>query len=170
MAPYIHFKTGETINYNGQKAVVVEAHSYSSYITIEVNGEKITVDRNDLFGMNNAKNYYDERIADCDERIERNWGIIKLAEKVYDACANVIKACRKGMARILAELNVKSADNITDISKRKEYLSLSDEKAYNKVLKNRASADIMSAAIDTGSVCSTKMNLINQQAVVEYFT
>lgn len=163
------FETGETINYNGQKAVVVESHSYLSYITIEVNGKRISVDRNDLFGMNDMKKYYDDRMDYCDKRIARNWEIIKQSEKEYDFGSELIKKCRNGMARILADLKVKSVDEITDASKRKEYLSLSDQKAFAKTLKNSASSSIMSAAIDTGSVCTEKMNLINQQALIEHF-
>ena len=163
------FHRGDTINYNGQNAVVVRNPIYSKMITIRVDGKEISVDRNDLFGMNDMKKYYDDKLAACDERIERNWKTIKQSEKEYSFGSELIKKCKNDMAKILADFNVKSVDEITDVSKRKEYLTLSDRKAFGKTLKNRASSSIMSAAIDTGCVCSEKMNYINQQALIEHF-
>ena len=64
----INFSTGEHVQYQGNDAVILSNNHNTHSLTIRLeNGEIVTVDKNDLFGMN--KNLFEGCINDCKTRI-----------------------------------------------------------------------------------------------------
>lgn len=111
--------------------------------------------------------YYDSVIDSCDERIEKNKETIKEKNSLWSFAKKAIKAAKNAMHSILSKCGVSSYKQINDPQMQKEYLSHLNDKSSYRMLQIGASADILHAAIDTGSACSTKMNAINNKAIGE---
>ena len=161
----------QTCIYNGQIATVVATTPNSNFITIEVNGVKFFVNKNDLFGMNirnEVNEYYEEQIANCDEQIARNAQIIEENEDLWTKCSKSIKEFIKMMAQILSDSGVSDYKELTDENQKVKYANLVTQKRGTRSSQLRASADIISAANDTVSCASHKRNLVNQQYVSNY--
>ena len=159
------FNTGEIIKYQGKEARVVSSHSYSSQITIEVDGKMITVNRNDLFGMNDIRPDFEGQIAQYDEQIEKNKEQIKLSDAIWNAAKQTIKTCRDQMWSLLSDAGVKSYSQITDAEVRAQYAELYEQKGGARSAQIKAVSDIIHASNNTASVAIDKMNLTNQQYV-----
>lgn len=164
----IHFNAGEKINYKGENAVVVSDNFGSSSITICVDGKQISVDRNDLFGMNKDNSYFQKRIAQCDARIAKFQKTIDFFNKLWSAAKEAAKDCRRQMASILSAFKATNYKQIDDKEQRDAYLALMGQNYDAKRTMNRASSSVISAAIDAGSECFAKGNLLNQQALYEH--
>lgn len=160
-----NFKNGETVNYNGKEATVVNTHSYSNYLTILVDGKQITVEKNDLFGMNKSNKHFDRLIDSCDEQIAKNKSIINDAKLNWAAAVNTIKSCREQMHGILKSSGVSTFSQITNDEQRAQYLKLKNDRGDARSVQIRASADIINAAHSVGSAALSKMNFLNQQAI-----
>lgn len=111
--------------------------------------------------------YYDSVIDSCDERIEKNKETIKEKKNLWSWAKNAIKVAKNAMHSILSKCGVSSYKQINDPKMQKEYLSHLNNKSSYRMLQIGASADILYAANDTGSACSTKMNAINNKAIGE---
>ena len=159
------FNTGETINYNGKEAKIDSSYSYSSQIRIEVDGKIVTVDRNDLFGMNKNRPDFEEQIAACDEQIEANKERIKNCDLIWNTAKRTITSCRDQMWALLSKAGVQSFSQITDEEVRAQYAELYGQKGDARSLQIRAVSDTINAANNTASVAIDKMHLVNQQYV-----
>ena len=76
-----------------------------------------------------------------------------------------IKAIRNQMQGLLTAFGVSTVTQLADIEKAK-YLALRDDKTSQRLLQIRASSNIMSAAINTSSVCSHKQDLLHTSALL----
>lgn len=111
--------------------------------------------------------YFDKVIDSCDERIKKNKETIEEKKTLWSWAKNAIKKARDAMHSILSKCGVNSYKKISDPAKQKEYLSHLNDKSSYKMMQIGASSDILHAAFDTGSACSTKMYAINSQAIGE---
>ena len=166
----------ETVTYDGKEVKIITAQSWSNLVTIEVDGQTRVVNKQDPLFNNyfednssyqNTSSYYSKQLASYDRRIESNKEKIKKSNAIWAFAKNAIKKCRTGMNTILSEHNARNLNDIDDESARKEYLSLMSDKSNARKAQLRASADVLSAAIDTGSACSGKHNVLNQLAIFE---
>ncbi len=161
---YISFKYGDTVNYNGQEAKIVSHNQSGNFLRIEVDGKIITVDKNDLFGMNtDYESDYDRQVANYNERIEENKNKIEHFQQLWYAAKDSIKLAREKIDNLFDSLGVTNVSQITNADKKKEYKSLKQERYDARMTQIRASADIIGTANDTVSLAINKGNLQNQQ-------
>ena len=160
------------VYYNGQVATIVAHTPNSQFITIEVNGVKISVNKNDLFGMNNLEEvnkYYDEQIAYYDEQMKKNEETIDANKSLWTACKNAIREGKQLLASILNELGVQDFSQITDKEQKQRYQDTVAKNSTARSTQLRATSDIISAANDTCSCATSKINLVNQQYIANTF-
>lgn len=161
---YISFKYGDTVKYNGQEAKIVSHNQSGNFLRIEVDGKIITVDKNDLFGMNtDYESDYDRQVANYNERIEENKNKIEHFQQLWYAAKDSIKLAREKIDNLFDSLGVTNVSQITNADKKKEYKSLKQERYDARMTQIRASADIIGTANDTVSLAINKGNLQNQQ-------
>ena len=160
----VAFKYNEEVKYKGQHAVVINNNTGSSYITLRLDdGTYVTVNRNDLFGMNED---IQERIDECDERIAKNFEKIKQFKLDWNEARDLSSLLSKQMNSILRAFHAINAGDIRDAKKQDEYFALREQRTDAILARNRATSGIISAAIDTGSECTNKLSLINQQSLL----
>lgn len=160
---YISFKYGDTVNYNGQEAKIVSHNQSGNFLRIEVDGKIITVDKNDLFGMNtDYESDYDRQVANYNERIEENKNKIEHFQQLWYAAKDSIKLAREKIDNLFDSLGVTNVSQITNADKKKEYKSLKQERYDARMIQIRASADIIGTANDTVSLAIDRGNLQNQ--------
>ena len=158
------------VYYNGQVATIIAHTPNSQFITIEVNGNKISVNKNDLFGMNKLEEvnkYYDEQIAYYDEQMKKNEETINANESLWTACKNAIREGKQMMDSILDNLGVQDFSQITDKVQKQRYQDLVDKNSTARTQQLGAVAAIFHAAISTGSAASGKMNATNLKYLAE---
>ena len=159
-----NFQNGETVNYNGKSATVCSAPIAGASITIEVDGQIIRVDKNDLFGMNKDlkenTTLLDSQIEGCDKQIEENKSIIAKCNILWDAAKKEIKSIRSQMSALLSSFGAATVSQLDDAGKA-QYKALREDRVSQRQVQIRASSDIMSAAINTSSVCSYKQDLVH---------
>ena len=167
MAPNVDFKTGDTVNFYGHNAIVSEAHYYSDTVTIIVNGKEYSVNKNDLFGMNNHKNdyYFDERIENYNEQIENNKETIKEQNTLWALAKAKIKECINQMSSILRSAGVTNGSQISDEKQKAQYDAFRDSRIDARSKQIRATAEIMNAANNTATLALNKMNVTHQKAL-----
>ncbi len=160
----VNFKYGETINYNGKSARIVSQNLTGSYLRIEVDGKIITVDKNDLFGMNkSAISGLDRQIEVYDEQIKENKNLIKYYNEIWYTAKSGIKEARNKMASLLDSIGVTNAFQITNAEHKKEYAALRKERCDARMTQISASANILSTANDTVSLALHKGDLQSRQ-------
>lgn len=159
-------KPGDTVNYLGKQGKFLGENYSGSGIKIVIDGKVVVVDPNDLFGMN-EKIDFSSQIALYDKEIEENKTIIKENKTLWEAAKKTISFCKEQMALILSDSNVSTIDGITDSELRQEYFALKEQRYNARSAQIHATSTILTAAIDTGSACSSKINCINQQAIYE---
>ena len=166
MAPNVDFKIGEQVTFNGKKAVVSESHIYSDTVTIIVDGKEYSVNKNDLFGMNEKKNeyFFDRQIDFYDKQIEQNKETIKEQNTLWARAKDKIKSCREQMASILHLAGVSIASQINDESQRAQYYALRDSRMDARLEQIGATAEIMNAANNTATLAFNKMNISHQKS------
>ena len=152
-----NFQTGEIVNYDGKLAKVCDTGFGTSTITIEVDGKCISVDKNDLFGMNEnleTSSVLDNQIANCDEQIEDN---------LWQQAKDEIKSLRNQMQALLSSFGVSLVTQLDEPNKA-QYKALRAERVNQRLVQIRATSDIMTAAHNTASVASYKQDLVNTKA------
>ena len=166
MAPNLDFKIGEQVYFNGQKALVSEAHFYSDTVKIIINGKEYSVNKNDLFGMNNNKNeyYFDRQIDYYNEQISQNKERIEEQNTLWARAKDKIKSCRQQMASILHLAGVSIASQINDEIQKAQYYALRDSRMDARLEQIRATAEIMNAANNTATLAFNKMNISHQKS------
>ena len=159
-----NFQQGETVLYNGKFATACEAPFAGSTLTIEVDGKCISVDKNDLFGMNKdyTQNALDRHITQCDEQIAENKSIIKEANARWDLAKEQIKFLRGQMNSLLRSFGATTVGELGE-AEQAQYKALRADRMSQRSVQIRATSDIMSAAINTASVASSKQNFLNAQ-------
>ena len=161
-----NFQTGETLNYNGKQATVCDTGFGTSTITIEVDGKCISVDKNDLFGMNNDlqnTSILDSQIESCDEQIAKNKSIIENSKQLWNNAKEEIKSLRNQMQMILNSFGVSLVTQLDDANKA-QYNALRSQRVNQRLVQIRATSDIMTAAHSTASAASYKQDLTNTKA------
>ena len=167
MSTSINFKAGEHVLFNGKSAIVKESHSYSEFVTVVVDGKEYTVNKNDLFGMNNSKNdyFFDRQISAYDKQIQQNKEIISEQNTLWALASAKIKNCRQQMASILRSAGVSVASKIDDETQKAQYYALRDNRRDARSVQIRATSEIISASNSTASAALGKMNVTNQKAL-----
>ena len=162
-----NYQTGEHVNYNGRDAVVISNNYSSRSITIEVDGKRITVDRNDLFGMNKdiSSSYYDSQIANLDKSIEKKQAQIEENKTLWSIATKKIHDCRLLMRSILNEFGVSSFKQLTDENAKKQYSLAMTDKTSARSVQIGASSDIISDAHSAGSDILYRGTLLNEQSI-----
>lgn len=163
----VTFKYGEKVNYDGKVAEVVFASSYSDKITIKLeDGTFLSVNKNDLFGMNNnVQSDIEARLASYDEQIAKNKSFIKECQQLWTSAKEGIKKTKNEMNSYLASLGVTHAFQITNADQKKEYKAMRAKCSDFRSEQIRASANILHTANDTVSSVIDKGNLQNIQNI-----
>ena len=161
----VTFKYGEKVNYDGKAAEVVFASSYSDKITIKLeDGTFVSVDKNDLFGMNNNVQPDIKACLDSyDEQIAENKSFIKECQQLWTSAKEGIRKTKDEMNSYLASLGVTHAFQITNADQKKEYKAMRAECSDFRSEQIRASADILHTANATVSLAIDKGNMQNMQ-------
>ncbi len=134
----------EYVLYQGQKVKVLEQNHAKRTITIEYNGQIITVNSNDLFGINNNDcsgestdyvsshvGWLQKRIGFLDERMESNG-------KLFLTSLENIKDYRHQMLKFLCYHNVDDYKKLTSKKAKDTYLAMLNESNNCKKDKNSA--------------------------------
>lgn len=166
---------GDKVEYNGRIATV-ELYSPTKHtITIECNGEKITVDANDIHGRNsnitsNSSDYYTSRINEYDERIAENNETIKKKKRIWSFATKAKRKVAEKIHSLLRSIGVINGTQIKDQKEMAEYQSYVNEKNGYRLMQLRASADIQSTCLDSLSACTSKKYLTGSQMVAEHMS
>ncbi len=161
----VTFKYGEEVNYDGKSAEVVFASPYCDKITIKLeDGTFVSVNKNDLFGMNNnVQSDIETRMNSYDEQIAENKSFIKECQQLWASAKEGIKRSKEEMNSYLASLGVTHAFQLTNADQKKEYKAMRAECSDFRSQQIRASADILHTANATVSLAIDKGNLQNIQ-------
>lgn len=170
----VNFSIGEQVNYQGYDAVIVSNNNASHSLTIRLNnGEIITVDSNDLFGMNQKKKSIagdiQNRVDDLNESIEKGTQKIKYNQKLWSVAVELIRTCRRKINSLFSALGVQSENEITDAENRKKYQELVENKASQISIRNRASSDVIYYAHRTADDIFSRHRWQLQQSLVENY-
>ena len=170
----INFSTGEHVNYQGSDAVIVSNNFASHSLTIQLpDGKTVTVDRNDLFGMNKSiKAVCDgiqQHVDDLDEEIEQGNEKIKFNQNLWTTAVKMIRNCKRAINIMFRNLGIKSENEITDVSDREKYKELVENKSSAISTRNRASGDVIWYAHKTESAVLSRHKCLLQQSLAENF-
>ncbi|MCQ2744484.1 MAG: hypothetical protein MJ230_06805 [bacterium] len=149
----------EYVEYQGQKVKVLEQNHAKRTITIEYNGEIITVNFNDIFGINNNDcdtestdsasrhiNFLKDRIKNLKERI-------KFYCELFSNLLENIKDIRHKMLKFLGNHDVDDYKKLTSQKDRDTYLAMLNESNNCKKDKNSALCWILSDSNDCLTDC-----------------
>ena len=170
----INFFKGEQIRYQGSDAAVV-SNNYSNHtLTIRLdNGEVVTVDRNDLFGMNKGVTEViqstQKHIDKLDEEIAEGEAKIKESNKLWAAAVKNVRKFKNDINTLFSSLGIKSENEITDSKARAEYLALSESESGARKARNRASSDVIWYAHRTFDAILDRHSVELMQSVAENF-
>ena len=159
---------GSHVIYQGKPAIVKMGASWSENLTIEVDGKIITVNKNDLFGINEKKEaqnaWFEDRVAEKKETIAKNDEKIELLNKVWNGAVAMVRSSKESMYSLLKKNNVSHYSELKGEEQEKYLKHMHDRKDARSAQLSSA-ADVIRLAHQSGDLAFEIGDLLNQQAL-----
>ena len=165
--------TGSYILYEGKPAHIKWSTPWSDTITIEVEGKTITVNKNDLFGINDKKNEYaqwlETQAESRREEIIKNEKEMTFLKELYANSTKMITTCKETMYCLLRKNQVSSYNELKGDAQEKYLAELATLKDSTSIKWhagngiNRVAHRSINEALNLGEIQ-------NQQVLLEAMT
>lgn len=165
---------GSYVVYEGKPALVKWGTPWSDTLTLEVDGKTITVNKNDLFGINNkiAENqqeWFSSQIEKSQKELEINNEKMTVYKELYANASKEISKYKDFLYNLLRKNNVSSHNELKG-DEQKEYLANMAALKDSKSAKWHAGNGINHTAMKSLNEALYLGDLQNQQALFEAMT